>query len=115
MYVLVQGKFWTLFSPSFGIGFAVMLGRAESRGRAFVTPYLRRILGLMLFGIAHFILIWTGDILHNYAITALALLLVVTRSWKLWLGILLSFAVASIALKSDALEHPSPCSCWSAC
>nr|WP_295380440.1 DUF418 domain-containing protein [Pseudoxanthomonas sp.] len=103
VYVLVQGKFWTLFSLLFGIGFAVMLGRAESRGRAFVTPYLRRILGLMLFGIAHFILIWTGDILHNYAITALALLLVVTRSWKLWLGILLSFVVASIALKSDAL------------
>ncbi len=103
VYVFVQGKFWTLFSLLFGIGFAVMLGRAESRGRAFVTPYLRRILGLMLFGIAHFILIWTGDILHNYAITALALLLVVTRNLKLWLGLLASFATMAVVLKSEAV------------
>lgn len=106
VYVFVQGKFWTLFSLLFGIGFAVMLGRAERRGGAFVAPYLRRILGLLLFGIAHFILIWTGDILHNYAITALALLLVVTRNWKLWLGMLLSFAVAAVVLKSGALAAP---------
>lgn len=106
VYVFVQGKFWTLFSLLFGIGFAVMLGRAETRGRAFVTPYLRRILGLFLFGIAHFILVWTGDILHNYAITALALLLVVTRNWKLWLGLLVSFAATAVALKSGALMAP---------
>lgn len=103
VYVFVQGKFWTLFSLLFGIGFAVMLGRAETRGRPFLAPYLRRILGLLLFGSAHFVLIWTGDILHNYAITALALLLVVTRNWKLWLGLLVSFAVMAVVLKSDAV------------
>lgn len=103
VYVFVQGKFWTLFSLLFGIGFAVMLGRAESRGRAFVTPYLRRILGLLLFGIAHFILVWTGDILHNYAITALALLLVVTRNWKLWLGLVVSFVTMAVVLKTDGV------------
>lgn len=102
VYVLVQGKFWTLFSLLFGIGFAVMLGRAEQRDSAFVRPYVRRIIGLFLFGALHFVLVWTGDILHNYAITALALLLIVSRSWKSWLAIVLSVVAVGIALKAQA-------------
>ena len=49
----VQGKFWTIFSLLFGMGFAVMLTRAERAGRPFLAPYLRRILGLAVFGAAH--------------------------------------------------------------
>lgn len=102
VYVLVQGKFWTLFSLLFGMGFAVMLGRAEQGGRAFVAPYLRRIVGLFLFGSLHFVVIWTGDILHNYAIVAFALLLIVTRNWRIWLAALLSVLVVGALLKSGA-------------
>ncbi|MEO8160551.1 MAG: hypothetical protein ABI588_03955, partial [Arenimonas sp.] len=43
IYVLVQGKFWTMFSLLFGMGFAVMLTRAERAGRGFIVPYARRI------------------------------------------------------------------------
>lgn len=103
VYVLVQGKFWTLFSLLFGIGFAVMLGRAESRGSAFVTPYVRRIIGLFLFGAMHYIFIWTGDILHEYAFAALGLLLIVSRSWKSWLLILASVVAVGVALKLKAM------------
>ena len=46
----VQGKFWTIFSLLFGMGFAVMLTRAEQAGRAFMAPYLRRLAGLAVFG-----------------------------------------------------------------
>ena len=35
VYVLVQGKFYTLFSLLFGMGFAVMSQRAEQAGRPF--------------------------------------------------------------------------------
>ena len=98
IYTFVQGKFWTMFSLLFGMGFAVMLGRAETTDRSFMTPYLRRIVGLFLFGSAHYVFVWTGDILHNYAVTALALLLIATRSWKLWLGILLSVIATGVAL-----------------
>jgi uncharacterized protein len=96
IYAFVQGKFWTMFSLLFGMGFAVMLTRAEGTAREFVKPYIRRIIGLFLFGSAHFVMIWTGDILHNYAITALALLLITTRSWKAWLAAFVS--VIAIAL-----------------
>ena len=102
IYTFVQGKFWTMFSLLFGMGFAVMLTRSEDNQRAFVTPYLRRIVGLFLFGSAHFVMLWTGDILHIYAITALALLLIVTRGWKAWFAILLSVAATGFASGSHS-------------
>ena len=36
VYFFVQGKFWTLFSLLFGMGFAVMIERAGRAGRAFL-------------------------------------------------------------------------------
>jgi uncharacterized membrane protein YeiB len=72
----VQGKFWTIFSLLFGMGFAVMLVRAERAGRPFTKVYLRRILALAVFGAVHYIFMWEGDILFSYAAGALALLIV---------------------------------------
>ena len=72
----VAGKFWTIFSLLFGMGFAVMLVRAERAGRAFTKVYLRRILALAVFGAVHFIYVWGGDILFSYAVGALGLLIV---------------------------------------
>src|SRR5512134_2466565 len=46
----VQVKFWTIFSLLFGMGFAVMMVRAEQAGREFKTVYLRRVLALAVFG-----------------------------------------------------------------
>lgn len=80
----VQGKFWTIFSLLFGMGFAVMLVRAERAGREFTKVYLRRILALAVFGAAHFIYVWDGDILFSYAMGALALLIVLYgRAWPI--------------------------------
>lgn len=103
VYTFVQGKFWTIFSLLFGMGFAVMLTRAESSERAFATPYVRRIIGLFLFGAAHFVLIWTGDILQNYAVTALLLLLIVSHNWKAWLALLLWVCVVGYGLSAESL------------
>ena len=76
VHVFVRGKFWTMFSLLFGMGFAVMLSRAEQAGRAFLGPYVRRTLALAVFGTLHFIFIWAGDILFSYAMGALVLMLV---------------------------------------
>ena len=51
IYLLVQGKFYPLFSVLFGMGFAVMAQRAQAAGRPFVGLYLRRTLLLALFGL----------------------------------------------------------------
>ena len=75
----VQGKFWTIFSLLFGMGFAIMLLRAE---RAFMAPYLRRTLALAVFGALHFIFLWKGDILLSYAVAAGGLLVLLFGKWK---------------------------------
>lgn len=107
IYVFVQGKFWTMFSLLFGMGFAVMLSRARTAGRAFVGIYLRRTLALLGFGLAHGILIWSGDILHAYALLAFLLLLFfrrtpVDRLWRWGIGLyavpLIGIAVALAAM-----------------
>lgn len=73
IYLLVQGKFFPLFSMLFGMGFAVMLMRADAAGRPFLGLYLRRIGTLLVLGLAHAVLLWPGDILVTYALMGLLL------------------------------------------
>src|SRR5579862_833657 len=70
----IQGKFVTLFSFLFGLGFAVQFTRAEARGAKFMSFYPRRLAALALFGLIHGILIWWGDILLSYALAGAILL-----------------------------------------
>jgi uncharacterized protein len=72
--ILVEGKFYTLFSILFGMGLALQSKRAEDRGSPFTKMYLRRILALAVIGIAHGLLLFSADILAFYAIIALAAL-----------------------------------------
>ena len=81
-----QGKFISIFSFLFGLGFAIQLSRAETRGVRFLSFYPRRLLALALFGIIHGILIWSGDILLTYSLSGAILLLFRNRQQKtlLW-------------------------------
>ncbi|MDR1075654.1 MAG: DUF418 domain-containing protein [Xanthomonadaceae bacterium] len=84
VYFFVQGKFYPLFALLFGMGFAVMAQRAEKAGRGFVGLYFRRSMILLGIGLAHALLIWSGDILVSYALLSLPLLLFVPmRAWVL--------------------------------
>lgn len=74
IYLFVQGKFFTLFSLLFGMGFAVMSQRATETGRPFAGIYWRRGLALFAIGLLHALLVWSGDILVTYAVLSLFLL-----------------------------------------
>ena len=78
--LLVEGKFFSLFSFLFGLGFALQMGRAEARGVRFFPLYRRRLLVLLLIGLAHSLFFWEGDILHVYAVLGFLLLLFRDRS-----------------------------------
>lgn len=71
---LVSESFYPLFSFLFGLGFAVQLARARSRGVGVSRLYIRRMLVLFLIGTVHSIFIWGGDILVRYAIAGLVLI-----------------------------------------
>ena len=93
----VQGKFWTIFSLLFGMGFAVMMTRAAQAGREFKIVYLRRVLALAAFGAAHFIFLWEGDILFSYAVGALMLMVVLYgKTRPLLIGIVVIAGLAFI-------------------
>ncbi len=69
--LVASGKFITLFSIMFGIGFALQMQRIGTHeGRRW---YLRRLAVLFLLGLLHAAL-WWGDILRWYAVTGLLLL-----------------------------------------
>ena len=74
IYIFVQGKFWTLFSLVFGVGFAIMFERAKQASGDFVSIYKRRLFALLGIGLIHLLLIWEGDILFAYALAGFVLL-----------------------------------------
>ena len=64
-HVLVEGKFYSIFSMLFGIGFGLQLARG---GDVAVSRFRRRLRVLLLIGAVHALLIWAGDILLLYAL-----------------------------------------------
>ena len=101
---LIQGKFITIFSFLFGMGFAIQMTRAQARGARFLSFYPRRLLALALFGLIHGLLIWAGDILLTYAFSGAILLLFRNRQQKTllwWAGglVLLPIVVSSAFLR----------------
>ena len=77
-YLLVDGKFYTIFSVLFGIGFSIIISHALERGADGLRVFRRRMLLLLLIGLLHLVFIWSGDILALYA--ALGLLLPLFRN-----------------------------------
>lgn len=71
---LFMGKFYSIFSLLFGIGFAIQLSRLEARGEG-IGRYIRRLVILFGIGLAHLLLLWLGDIVALYALMGFALLL----------------------------------------
>jgi uncharacterized protein len=63
--VFVDGKFYSVFSLLFGIGFGVQLARG---GEAALPRFKRRLRILLGIGAIHAFLIWAGDILMLYAL-----------------------------------------------
>jgi uncharacterized protein len=73
--VLFSGKFNSMFSMLFAIGFTIQLERLEARDPQHAKAiYLRRIFWLFVFGLVHLCVFWNGDVLHIYAVFGLVLL-----------------------------------------
>jgi uncharacterized protein len=70
-----QRKFYPLFSFLFGAGMALQMIRANRKGVEFSAIYARRLLVLFFVGLAHAFFVWSGDVLHQYALMGAVLLL----------------------------------------
>lgn len=77
---LFSGKFNSMFSLLFGIGFTIQFSRMQARDPAHATGiYMRRLAVLALLGGLHAWVFWPGDVLHTYAILGLLLVLGLRR------------------------------------
>ncbi|HIZ00792.1 MAG TPA: DUF418 domain-containing protein [Candidatus Bacteroides merdipullorum] len=73
LYVFVDGKFYTLFSLLFGIGFSIIISNATRKGANGFCIFYRRMSLLACIGFLHLMFIWSGDILMLYALLGMLL------------------------------------------
>jgi uncharacterized protein len=94
--LFVQGKFYTIFSFLFGVGFYLFMNKVQANVNKGYHLFIRRMLILALFGFIHLVFLWYGDILLTYAVAGMFLVLFYRRKLKtilVWIGLLLiSFA-----------------------
>ena len=96
-YIFIDGKFYTLFSLLFGIGFSIILNNAAERGRNGLKIFYRRMSILFLIGLCHLIFLWAGDILILYAFLGFFLPLfrnVSNKALLIWSALFLTLPIA---------------------
>ena len=67
-YILFDGKMRGLFSFLFGASMLLVIERAAAKGENAAVVHFSRMGWLFVFGMAHLILLWWGDILNHYAL-----------------------------------------------
>ncbi len=70
-FIFIDGKMRSLFSMLFGASMLLVADRAERSGLLASSVHYRRMIVLLGFGLAHFYLLWFGDILTGYAIVGM--------------------------------------------
>ncbi|MBD8500107.1 DUF418 domain-containing protein [Paenibacillus arenosi] len=73
LYLFVEGRFYSIFSFLFGIGFYIFMTRALAKGNNGYTLFLRRIVALFAIGFIHQ-MYQPGEALALYAICGLLLI-----------------------------------------
>ena len=69
-FFLIDSKCYTLLANLFAVGFVLHMHKAASLEKSLVT-YRRRLLGLMIIGLLHALLLRNGDILLPYAVLSM--------------------------------------------
>ncbi|MFJ6183602.1 DUF418 domain-containing protein [Streptomyces sp. NPDC092295] len=82
MRLLANGKFLSLLTILFGVGLAIQYSAAERRGAPWPGRYRWRALFLFAEGTVHFLLVFAWDVLMGYAVTALLVAWLLTRTPK---------------------------------
>lgn len=111
--VFCTSKFYPIFSILFGAGMAIMFDSASRSGQSSDWIFLRRLVVLGLFGIAHITLLWMGDILLLYAIIGSSMLvlgrasprtLLVVAGVSFTIGIFTTLGFAAISSLGTSID-----------
>jgi len=97
-HILASEKFMSVFSMLFGAGILLFTQRAEKKGRNSALLHYRRMFWLLLFGLMHAYLLWSGDILVSYALCGMLVFLFRDKRPFSLLGISFAFFMVPIVL-----------------
>jgi uncharacterized protein len=93
-FLIVDGRFRSLFSILFGASMVLVIERAVAAGKEGWRVHYPRMIVLLLFGLAHYYFFWWGDILANYALVGMIAYLF----WRLETRLLLLIGLVSLSL-----------------
>ena len=98
--LLADNRGFPLFAMLFGYGIGILHRRSQERGERagrFVLRMLRRHLVLLLIGVAHAMLLFSGDILVSYAIIGMFCVLLMPRG-RITLPVAAVFALPALGV-----------------
>ena len=72
-HILASGKFMSIFSILFGAGVLIFIQNVQARGEKAFAFHFRRLGWLLLFGMIHGYLLWSGDILVCYSLCGMVI------------------------------------------
>ena len=100
--LFVAAKAIGIFSFLFGVGFAMQIPKLGAR-------YPRRLIALFAIGLVHWLAVWSGEILHVYAIAGFLLLLVyrMRSAWLVGIGLMLAIFARPIVGRLYLLIEPN--------
>lgn len=100
LYLFVEGRFYTIFTFLFGVGFYIFLTRANAKGKKGYRLFLRRMAALFVFGLVH-VQFHPGEALGLYAVCGLIILpfYKASKIMNLVFGMLMLIAFAAFSIK----------------
>lgn len=107
-WVFIENRMYTMLIIIFGIGFHVQLEKAKQKGVSLVPFFSRRLVGLLVIGFLHAILLSTRDILMFYALAGIILLLIHKASNTLLVVLMLALFLIEVLAVRYVFPHVWP-------
>lgn len=101
-FIAFDGKMRGLFTFLFGASLLLVVQRAEAKDEHSLPVHARRMAWLLMLGAAHFVLLWDGDILVDYALVGLIAYIFVGMTPRMLLAFAGLFILAEIFLMGAA-------------
>lgn len=103
--LIIDNKMRSLFSMLFGASMLLVIDRAVASGQSGAAIHYRRMLVLLLIGLAHYFLIWWGDILTLYALAGMIAFTARNRSVKALIAWVIVLMIGHLALFTSFIFH----------
>ena len=93
LQLFFYNKFFPIFSFLFGLGLSIQMDAKRRNNQAYEAFFIRRMAILFLFGVVHILLLWSGDVLHLYALIGLLCIVIIKLTSKWLIGLSLGLLV----------------------